>query len=195
VRRLARAATADELLVGQWTGRGSILDPYKPHLLQRWAQGCTVARRLFEELRERGYPGGESVVKRYVQQLREAFPHDDPPRKHPSVRDVTSWITRRPNRLDDDQAERAAGARTIPRFELSGVDTILAGQWGRMLTGLMFIGMPFHAFFGIAVMMSSTLIATFFAHPPTTWHLSPLADQNTGGGIVWAFSEIPNCSC
>lgn len=86
VRRLARAATADELLVGQWTGRSSILDPYKPYLHQRWAEGCTVARRLFEELRERGYPGGESVVKRYVQQLREAFPHDDPPRKHPSVR-------------------------------------------------------------------------------------------------------------
>lgn len=55
----------------------------------------------------------------------------------------------------------------------------------------LFIGMPFHAFFGIAVMMSSTLIAAFFAHPPADWHLSPLADQNTGGGIAWAFSEIP----
>ncbi|MDX2826703.1 transposase [Streptomyces ipomoeae] len=66
VRRLARAATADELLVGQWTGRSSILDPYKPYLHQRWAEGCTVARRLFEEPRERGYPGGESVVKRHV---------------------------------------------------------------------------------------------------------------------------------
>jgi transposase len=30
VRRLAHAATADELLVGRWTGRTSILDPYKP---------------------------------------------------------------------------------------------------------------------------------------------------------------------
>ncbi|MFJ9381134.1 hypothetical protein [Streptomyces sp. NPDC101455] len=65
-----------------------------------------MARRLFEEVRERGYPGGESVVKRYVRRLREAFPHDDPPRKAPSVRDVTSWITRRPDRLDDDQAQR-----------------------------------------------------------------------------------------
>ncbi|WP_316741935.1 cytochrome c oxidase assembly protein [Streptomyces sp. MK7] len=55
----------------------------------------------------------------------------------------------------------------------------------------LFIGMPFHAFFGIAVMMSSTLIAGFFALPPAAWHLSPLADQNTGGGIAWAFSEIP----
>ncbi|WP_308288833.1 cytochrome c oxidase assembly protein [Streptomyces humicola] len=55
----------------------------------------------------------------------------------------------------------------------------------------LFIGMPFHAFFGIAVMMSSTLIVGFFAHPPAAWHLSPLADQNTGGGIAWAFSEVP----
>ncbi|WP_249801600.1 cytochrome c oxidase assembly protein [Kitasatospora humi] len=55
----------------------------------------------------------------------------------------------------------------------------------------LFLGMPFHAFFGIAVMMSHTLIVTFFAHPPTAWHLDALADQNTGGGIAWAFSEIP----
>nr|WP_240509811.1 cytochrome c oxidase assembly protein [Streptomyces malaysiense] len=55
----------------------------------------------------------------------------------------------------------------------------------------LFIGMPFHAFFGIAVMMSSGLIVGFYAHPPAAWHLDPLADQNTGGGIAWAFSEIP----
>ena len=55
----------------------------------------------------------------------------------------------------------------------------------------LFIGMPFHAFFGIAVMMSSGLTVTFFAHPPASWHFDPLADQNTGGGIAWAFSEVP----
>ncbi|MFR9796391.1 cytochrome c oxidase assembly protein [Streptomyces sp. MS06] len=55
----------------------------------------------------------------------------------------------------------------------------------------LFIGMPFHAFFGIAVMMSSTLVVTFFGHPPAAWQLDPLSDQTTGGGIAWAFSEIP----
>lgn len=105
VRRYAHAASADELLVGRWTGRTSILDPYKPYLHQRWAEGCTVARRLFEEVRERGYPGGESVVKVYVAKLRENFP-PTPPRKAPSVRDVTSWLTRHPDRLTDDQAQQ-----------------------------------------------------------------------------------------
>jgi transposase len=55
VRRFANAADPDELLVGRRTCRTSILDPYKPHLNQRLAEGCTVARRLFEEVRERGY--------------------------------------------------------------------------------------------------------------------------------------------
>ncbi|MGW5434732.1 ISL3 family transposase [Streptomyces sp. NPDC004059] len=105
VRRLAHAASADKLLVGRWTGRTSILDPHKPYLHQRWAEGCTIARRLFEEVRERGYTGGESVVKKYVARLRDAFPLD-PPRKAPSVRDVTSWLTCHPDRLTDDQAQR-----------------------------------------------------------------------------------------
>ncbi|MEU4864265.1 ISL3 family transposase [Kitasatospora aureofaciens] len=105
VRRYAHAACADELLVGRWTGRASILDPYKPYLHQRWAEGCTVAHRLFEEVRERGYPGGENVVKVYVAKLRESLPHV-PPRKAPSVRDVTTWLTRRPDRLTEGQAQQ-----------------------------------------------------------------------------------------
>ncbi|MEU6848879.1 cytochrome c oxidase assembly protein [Actinacidiphila alni] len=55
----------------------------------------------------------------------------------------------------------------------------------------LFIGMPFHAFFGIAVMMSSGLVVGYFAHPPATWHISPMGDQTAGGGIAWAFSEVP----
>ncbi|WP_434095581.1 ISL3 family transposase [Streptomyces goshikiensis] len=106
VRRLAGAKDPDELLVGRWTGRASILDPYKPYLDQRFAEGHTVARRLFEEVRQRGYPGQEQIVRKYVHQLREAFPHQEPPRRKPSVRDVTSWITRHPDRLDAQQAQR-----------------------------------------------------------------------------------------
>ncbi|MFD5922951.1 ISL3 family transposase, partial [Kitasatospora sp. NPDC127035] len=66
VRRLARAADPDELLVGRWTGRASILDPFKSHIDQRFAQGLTNARRLFEEIAQRGYPGKEQIVRKYV---------------------------------------------------------------------------------------------------------------------------------
>ncbi|GGO83954.1 cytochrome c oxidase assembly protein [Wenjunlia tyrosinilytica] len=56
----------------------------------------------------------------------------------------------------------------------------------------LFMGMPFHAFFGIAVMMSSEVLVKTFAHPPASLHLDPLADMHAGGGIAWAFSEIPS---
>lgn len=55
----------------------------------------------------------------------------------------------------------------------------------------LFMGMPFHAFFGIAVMMSSEVLVTSFADPPPSLGVDPLSDQHAAGGIAWAFSEIP----
>jgi cytochrome c oxidase assembly factor CtaG len=56
----------------------------------------------------------------------------------------------------------------------------------------LFAGMPFHAFFGIALMMASQPMVTTFLHPPASLGIDPLADQNAAGGIAWAFSEIPS---
>lgn len=56
----------------------------------------------------------------------------------------------------------------------------------------LFGGMPFHAFFGIAVMMSSALTTTVFTHHPAGWPGSALGDQHTAGAIAWAFAEIPS---
>jgi cytochrome c oxidase assembly factor CtaG len=55
----------------------------------------------------------------------------------------------------------------------------------------LFAVMPFHAFFGIAIMMSNSLFETVFADPPASWHLTALSDQNTAGSIAWAFGEAP----
>ena len=55
----------------------------------------------------------------------------------------------------------------------------------------LFAAMPFHAFFGVAVMMSSSLITTTFANPPAAWGVNPSSDQSTGGGLAWAFGELP----
>jgi putative copper resistance protein D len=64
-----------------------------------------------------------------------------------------------------------------------------AGHGGRMLELL--VPMPFHAFFGVAVMMSATLITRTFADPPPGWGVDPLADQGSAGGIAWSFGELP----
>ncbi|WP_419992914.1 cytochrome c oxidase assembly protein [Streptomyces boninensis] len=56
----------------------------------------------------------------------------------------------------------------------------------------LFAGMPFHAFFGIALMMGGEPMISTFMHPPASLGLDPLGDQQAAGGIAWAFSEIPS---
>ncbi|MER5769599.1 cytochrome c oxidase assembly protein [Streptomyces sp. NPDC001985] len=56
----------------------------------------------------------------------------------------------------------------------------------------LFAGMPFHAFFGIALMMASEPMVGAYASPPASLGIDALADQNAAGGIAWAFSEIPS---
>ncbi|MFF4959192.1 cytochrome c oxidase assembly protein [Streptomyces sp. NPDC001222] len=64
------------------------------------------------------------------------------------------------------------------------------GYLMRMLE--LFAGMPFHAFFGIALMMASTPMVDTYRHPPASLGIDALADQTSAGGIAWAFSEVPS---
>ncbi|WP_298802701.1 cytochrome c oxidase assembly protein [uncultured Pseudokineococcus sp.] len=55
---------------------------------------------------------------------------------------------------------------------------------------LLFATMAFHAFFGIAIISSETLLAgSWFSS--TGWGIDALADQRTGGGIAWGVGEFP----
>ncbi|MGY1434035.1 cytochrome c oxidase assembly protein [Streptomyces reniochalinae] len=56
----------------------------------------------------------------------------------------------------------------------------------------LFAGMPFHAFFGIALMMASEPMIETYSDPPASLGVSALSDQSAAGGIAWAFSEIPS---
>ncbi|WP_461110469.1 cytochrome c oxidase assembly protein [Streptomyces calidiresistens] len=63
------------------------------------------------------------------------------------------------------------------------------GHLMRMLE--LFATMPFHAFFGIALMMATAPLIGAYSDPPASLGTDALSDQNAAGGIAWAFSEIP----
>ncbi|WP_059006891.1 cytochrome c oxidase assembly protein [Streptomyces specialis] len=63
------------------------------------------------------------------------------------------------------------------------------GYLMRMLE--LFATMPFHAFFGIALMMGSEPMVETFADPAASLSVDAVSDQSAAGGMAWAFSEIP----
>jgi len=64
-----------------------------------------------------------------------------------------------------------------------------SGHGGRMLE--LMLPAPFHAFFGVIVMMSSSLLLTSYSAIPGGWDIDPLLDQGWAGGIAWSFGEFP----
>jgi putative copper resistance protein D len=57
---------------------------------------------------------------------------------------------------------------------------------------ILLITVSIHAFFGVALMSGTTLLAPdFFAALGIPWIADPLADQQAGGSIAWALGEVP----
>jgi putative copper resistance protein D len=55
-----------------------------------------------------------------------------------------------------------------------------------------FAAMIFHAFFGVILLQSNTVIAPdWYSSVHPSWAPSLIADQHLGAGIAWAFGEIP----
>jgi len=112
-------------------GRGdagrSLLDPWKPLLLERWNAGRRDGRRLFRELQGQGYRGSYATLARYTRRLRQAQEGTVPrrsSRKRPVLPPVVdapgrpltprtaAWLAlRRPERRDAGEAERLARLR------------------------------------------------------------------------------------
>lgn len=88
--------------------RPSRLDPYKPYLERRFAEGCTSVTRLHSELIAEHAPVTYAMVRAHIATLRGA-PPAAPPRP-PTVRQVTGWLTRHPATLTD---EDRAGLKEI----------------------------------------------------------------------------------
>jgi len=51
--------------------RGSILDPYKSHILARWQAGCWNGTQLLEEIRKLGYIGSDALFRLFLSQVRK----------------------------------------------------------------------------------------------------------------------------
>ncbi|MFD3536916.1 ISL3 family transposase [Streptomyces sp. NPDC058661] len=88
--------------------RPSRLDPYKPYLERRFAEGCTSVTRLHGELAAEQAPVTYGMVRAHIATLRGA-PSAASPRT-PTVRQVTGWLTRHPTALTE---EDRAGLKEI----------------------------------------------------------------------------------
>ncbi|HEY6411593.1 MAG TPA: ISL3 family transposase [Ktedonobacteraceae bacterium] len=50
---------------------GSILDPYKPYILDRWKAGCWNGTQLYSEVKQLGYTGSEVLCRLFITSLRQ----------------------------------------------------------------------------------------------------------------------------
>jgi transposase len=104
--------------------RQTILDPFKPYILERWNAGCHTAMQMVRELEQRGYRGGRTTVLAFVTQLRKAAglppkkrigrisgPITDPTRQPPTPRRLTWLILRKEEDQDDADQQQVAQIR------------------------------------------------------------------------------------
>ncbi|WP_337820793.1 ISL3 family transposase [Amycolatopsis sp. A1MSW2902] len=111
VQRFARAATVDDLL-GKAIGRSNLLEPFKPYLHQRWAEGIIDAAQLTREISAQGYRGSNQTVRRYLHPFREMLTPPPAPPAVPKIRQVTGWLLRHPDDLDADEHRQLADIRS-----------------------------------------------------------------------------------
>jgi len=95
--------------------KASVLDPYVPYLFRRWNEGCHNGKKLYREIRERGYQNSEEICTRFTAQLRRAEANGKPPSSVPRARkssvaglsppskNVAALFMRREEKLNDEQ--------------------------------------------------------------------------------------------
>ncbi len=73
----------------------SLLDPYYEYVCQRWNEETPTALQLFEELQEKGFQGGISIVKDFVTRLRRGLPGLKQPPQSIQMRQAPSMLSAR----------------------------------------------------------------------------------------------------
>ena len=69
VRKFLQAETFPERSPRPY--RGSILDPYKPYILDRWKAGCWNGMQILEEIEHLGYTGSQALLRFFLAQVRK----------------------------------------------------------------------------------------------------------------------------
>lgn len=119
--------------------RGSLLDPYKPYILERWQSGCWNGTQLYYEVKMCGYTGSDSLFRLFISQLRKQHqrvgtasiltldtsgahvkaPLDSPPKPSPKRRlspTRASWLcVCQPDKLDEKQRQHVEQIRAAHR--------------------------------------------------------------------------------
>ncbi len=119
--------------------RGSILDPSKPYMLERWQSGCWNGTQLYYEVKMCGYTGSDSLFRLFISQLRKQHqrvgsasiltldtsgahvkaPLDSPPTPSPKRRmspTRASWLcVCQPDKLDEKQRQHVEQIRAAHR--------------------------------------------------------------------------------
>jgi len=106
--------------------RGSKLDKYLPYLRARWEQGCHNATELAREIKEQGFRGADSLVRRLITSWRAHPPANlrcvrrlqsgAPPLPHvdaPSPRTAAWLLVRDEEKLKEDQRRMLTKLREV----------------------------------------------------------------------------------
>jgi transposase len=133
VRRFYRAGSVEELLAKPRAGRPSVLDAYKPYLHERWNAGATNASALYREITEQGYRGSRGTLAAYLAPFRALGAAPPPTPVVPKVRQITSWMLRRPEDLDaEEQLQLKQVLAACPHLETTATHV---ATFAEMLTG------------------------------------------------------------
>jgi len=115
---ISRALGMERKTIRRWLRRGEFPERKPPHrrppkvnefgdyLQQRWNEGCHNASRLYQEIREKGYPGKRAMVARFVASWRrtgKAARPNAPERISP--KHAAILVTRAADQMTDEQQQ------------------------------------------------------------------------------------------
>jgi transposase len=122
VRKYARADAAP--IPQPRAKRSSLLDPYKPFLIERWNGGCHVGTELLREIRKQGYRGSRSIALDFIAAIRRqqgvapmkrsglpAQAASDPTLRPTTPRELVWLVLQRPDLLKEAEKARLLHAR------------------------------------------------------------------------------------